>query len=50
MTLLILQICLWIWFFGCIVSYKTEKWTLVDGEGFKSAEFGMFVFYTIGIL
>ena len=36
--------------FGCIVSYKTEKWTLVDGEGFKSAEFGMFVFYTIGIL
>ena len=50
MSLLILQICLLIWFFGCIVSYKTEKWTLVDGVGLKSAEFGMFVFYAIGIL
>ena len=50
MSLLILQICLLIWFFGCIVSYKTEKWTLVDGVGLKSAEFGMFAFYAIGIL
>ena len=40
MILLILQISLLIWFFGCIVSYKTENWTLVDGVGLKSAEFG----------
>ena len=50
MILFILQIGLLVWFFGCIVSYKTKKWTLVDGVGLKSAEFGMFVFYTAGIL
>lgn len=41
MVIGIFQTILLLWFFGCIVSYRTCSWTLVDGVGIKSAEFGM---------
>ncbi|HKM33532.1 MAG TPA: hypothetical protein VJY54_02170 [Lachnospiraceae bacterium] len=47
---LIMQIILLVWFFGCIVSYKTKKKTLVDGVGIKSAEFFMLCLYSAGIV
>lgn len=47
---LVLELALDIWFFGCICTYKIGSHTLVDGEGIKSPEFGMFSFYSIGIV
>lgn len=38
------------WFFGCIVTYRIGKRTLVDGMGIKSAEFGMFSLFAISIV
>lgn len=40
---------LWIWFFGCISTYKFGKWLLVEGMGIKSAEFFMLCLYSLGI-
>lgn len=50
MTSLVAQMALLIWFFGCIISYRTSKWILVEGVGIKSAEFGMLCFYIAGVL
>lgn len=44
------EFALLIWFFGCIVTYHIGKVLLVEGTGVKSAEFGMFVVYTVGII
>ena len=35
---ILLQAILWIWFLGCITSYKFGKYTLVEGMGVKSAQ------------
>lgn len=39
MAIYILMVLLLVWFSGCIVSYKTKKWALVNGIGVKSVEF-----------
>ena len=44
-----LQILLWIWFFGCIVSYRFGKVYLVEGMGVKSAEFVAMCLYSAGV-
>ena len=44
------QAALWIWFFGCIRTYRIGKYLLVEGMGIKSAEFVMLCLYSIGLL
>ena len=46
----ILQIALWIWFLGCITTYRFGRCLLVEGMGIKSAEFFMLCLYSIGLL
>lgn len=40
-------IILFIWFFGCVVSYKTKKWVLVDGTGINGIELKWLLIYLI---
>ena len=40
---------LWSWFLGCVTTWRFGKILLVEGEGFKSAEFGMLCLYSAGI-
>ncbi len=47
---ILLQAILWIWFLGCITTYKFGKYTLVEGMGVKSAEFVMLCLYSIGLI
>ncbi|MBR6526266.1 MAG: hypothetical protein IKT57_09855 [Clostridia bacterium] len=49
MTILI-QAALWIWFFGCITTYRIGKCLLVEGIGIKSAEFVMLCMYSAGMV
>lgn len=44
-----LQIILWIWFLGCVTTWRFGKVLLVEGMGLKSAEFGMLCAYSLGI-
>lgn len=51
MTLaIIFQVILWIWFLGCIITYKIGNKILVGGVGIKSAEFFMLCLYTLGVI
>lgn len=50
LILLVFELLLLTWFFGCIVTYKIGKLILVDGMGIHSAEFIMLLIYTAGIL
>ena len=50
MISLVAQLALWIWFFGCIKSYKTSKWILSKGVGIKSAEFVVLCLFTAGVV
>ena len=47
---ILLQAILWIWFLGCITTYKFGKYTLVEGMGVKSAEFVMLCLYSVGLI
>ena len=47
---LLCQTILWIWFLGCTISYRFGKYTLVEGTGFKSAEFFTLCLYSIGLI
>ena len=49
MITILIQIVLWIWFFGCITTYRIGKCQLVEGMGIKSAEFIMLCLYSIGL-
>lgn len=49
-VLLIFELVLLAWFWGCIVTYKIGKCTLVDGMGIHSAEFIMLLIYIMSIL
>lgn len=48
--IVLVQIVLWIWFFGCIRTYRIGKYLLVEGMGIKSAEFVMLCLYSIGLI
>ena len=41
---------LWIWFLGCVVTYRAGDRLLVEGEGIRSAEFAMLCVFSVGIL
>ena len=44
------QAMLWIWFLGCVTTYRIGKHLLVEGMGIKSAEFVMLCLYSIGLI
>ena len=46
---LVLQIILWLWFLGCIITWKAGRYLLVEGMGVRSAEFIMLCVYTAGM-
>ena len=48
--ILFIQALQWIWFLGCITTYRVGKHLLVEGMGIKSAEFVMLCLYSIGLL
>lgn len=50
MFTILIQTALWIWFLGCTTTYRIGKYLLVEGVGFKSAEFIMLCLYTIGLV
>ncbi len=43
------QVLLWVWFLGCVTTWRFGKILLVEGMGIKSAEFGMLCAYSLGI-
>ena len=47
---IVLQAALWIWFLGCVTTYRFGKILLVEGMGLKSAEFAMLCLYSIGLI
>ena len=50
MTVVILfQAALWLWFLGCVTTWKFGKVLLVEGMGVKSAEFGMLCLYSAAL-
>ena len=46
---IISQALLWVWFFGCITTYKFGRFLLVEGEGLKSVECFMMCLYSAGV-
>ena len=46
---ILLQAVLWIWFLGCTFTYRIGKHLLVEGMGFKSAEFLVLCLYSLGL-
>ena len=46
---IILQAALWIWFLGCVTTWRFGKCLLVEGMGIKSAEFAMLCMYSAGL-
>ena len=44
------QAALWIWFLGCVTTYRIGKHLLVEGMGVKSAEFLMLCLYSLGLV
>ena len=44
------QALLWIWFLGCVTTWRFGKVLLVEGMGIKSAEFVMLCLYSTGLI
>jgi hypothetical protein len=44
------QVFLWIWFLGCVTTWRFGKVLLVEGVGVRSAEFAMLCMYSIGVI
>ena len=49
-TMILFQAALWLWFLGCVTTYRFGKYLLVEGMGMKSAEFIMLCLYSVGLL
>ena len=47
---IILQAALWIWFLGCVITWRIGKRLLVEGMGLKSAEFAVLCLYSAGLV
>lgn len=47
---ILIQAALWIWFLGCVTTYRLGKRLLVGGMGVKSAEFCMLCLYSLGLI
>lgn len=50
MLTLIVQALLWIWFLGCVTTWRFGKILLVEGMGIKSLEFFMLCLYSAGMV
>lgn len=48
-AILITSCLLWLWFLGCVISWRFGKVLLVEGTGFKSLEFAVLVLFTLGV-
>ena len=46
---ILLQAALWIWFLGCVTTYRIGKHLLVEGMGIRSAEFAALCLYSAGL-
>lgn len=46
---ILLQAALWIWFLGCVTTWRIGRYLLVEGMGVKSAEFAALCLYTLGL-
>ena len=46
----ILQAALWLWFLGCVTTYRFGKVLLVEGMGVRSAEFAALCLYSAGLV
>lgn len=40
---------LWLWFLGCVTTWRFGRLLLVEGTGVKSAEFAMLCLYSLGL-
>lgn len=49
-VIILIQAALWIWFLGCVTTYRLGKHLLVEGMGVKSAEFCALCLYTMGLI
>jgi hypothetical protein len=43
------QAVLWLWFLGCVTTWRFGRVLLVEGMGVKSAEFAMLCAYSLGL-
>ena len=43
------QAVLWLWFLGCVTTWRFGRILLVEGMGVKSAEFAMLCLYSLGL-
>ncbi len=48
--MMVLQGLLWIWFLGCVITWRFRKILLVEGMGWKSAEFAVLCLYSAGLV
>lgn len=46
----LMQALLWLWFLGCVTTWRFGKVLLVEGMGVKSAEFAMLCLYSLGLM
>lgn len=46
----LLQLALWLWFLGCITTYRLGGRVLVEGMGVRSAEFFMLCLFSVGLV
>ena len=47
---ILFQAALWIWFLGCVTTYRIGNRLLVEGEGVRSAEFAVLCLYSLGLI
>ncbi len=50
MLLIFFQCALWIWFLGCVTTWRFGKVLLVEGMGIRSAEFAVLCLYSLGLI
>lgn len=43
------QALLWVWFLGCVITWRFGRYLLVEGMGVKSAEFFALCLYSAGL-
>ena len=49
-AVVIVSCLLWLWFLGCVITWRFGKVLLVEGMGLKSLEFVVLVLFSVGII
>ena len=47
---ILFQCMLWLWFLGCVTTWRFGKYLLVEGMGIRSAEFAVLCLYSFGLV